>query len=130
MEDQKNLKEREQKIAFVQQQLNLLQPGGIAGLYGFETLAHLRNIIHRLCKPVTEQWIADSFVFSVANYIVCLYRCGDDSVEITVKGSAENIAKKHVYRYSINEDINWTEIESRIRNSCKTIGQSSTSKPG
>lgn len=112
------LKEREQKIAFTQQQLNLLQRNDAAGRFCYQTLEHLRTVIMQVNKLSKERWIKDSFVFTVANHTICSCCCKTDSVEIIVAGSS-----RHVYRYEIYDNINWQNIQSSIWKRYREVGK-------
>ena len=101
-----------ERIAFAQQQLNLLQRPGAAASYSFETLEKLRVLIRNTSPGIKERWREDRFVFMLGDMDICSLYCKDDWVQILV---SQWNKEKCVYSYAINEHVNWQDMQKRIQ---------------
>jgi hypothetical protein len=105
-------KQRHQKIAFMQQQLNLLQS---YGEYGYEVLEALRDRIKLLNTTIEESWQDGAFVFTYRNRVACSYHWQDeDMVQVVLYDKVQDKVLQFVHEYKKGKKIEWAVITAGI----------------
>lgn len=108
-----NNNERDQKILFAQQQLNLLQQYGD---YGYEVLQSLREKIWDVNDTVSEYWAGD-FIFKYKDQTICRFLWQDaDKIQITVFARIGNELIDFPQEYVKGIPVKWSGILASIRN--------------
>lgn len=111
--------QREQKILFVQQQMNLLQ---VYGAYGYEVLESLRERIQQLDANIEESWREDHFLFSYKSITVCsFYWQYEDMVCIVLYDKVNERTIEFAHECKQGKQIEWSVITGSIIHSIREL---------
>jgi|GEM_PF-3646989 len=117
-----DIQQRHQKIAFVQQQLNLLQ---VHGEYGYDVLEAFRERIKLLNTAIVESCQDDAFEFTYCNWVVCSFKWQDEeTVSIVLYDKVAGKVLQFENEYKKGKAIDWTAIMVSIGNYVRELKSS------